>query len=440
MKKLPMALGAFAASVALLTTGCSDPGNGGSTATTVAVTAWPAQDTTLAGTTLTLWTAQTSSKLPAAVISAFEAKTGAKVNLVTIPDPYENGIQTKVATGDKPDLALWQPTASQLSVLNAKQNLQPLDNAPWIDSLKPQYRDLTGILDKTRYAALISTPSVIGVYYNKQVLKDSGITTLPKNFSELLADADKVKAAGKTPFFDIGGDKWGTQWFVDVQLGEAAKAGLWDRVNQRQEKFTDPTILGAIQTYQDLIKKGMFNSNIKTATFDEQTTAMLDGSTGMTVQLDSLYTAMLQQVGKDKLDSTVGFFPISQDGTIATYNPDQSNGLVAFNTGDQKRMAAAKQFMAFWMGEGYSAFVNDYKTISIETAVQDPAGLPELATTTSSALSDAVGTFQAQAVANPDLYLNLADMIQGSTTPQQVAEKTQSQFDQLAAAAGVAGF
>ena len=47
---------------------------------------------------------------------------------------------------------------------------------------------------------------------------------------------------------------------------------------------------------------------------------------------------------------------------------------------------------------------------------------------------------QALAVANPDLYLNLADMIQGTKTPEQVAQATQDQFAQLAKAQGVTGF
>lgn len=47
---------------------------------------------------------------------------------------------------------------------------------------------------------------------------------------------------------------------------------------------------------------------------------------------------------------------------------------------------------------------------------------------------------QALAVANPDLYINLADMITGTMTPEQVASATQEQFAQLAKAAGAAGF
>ncbi len=65
--------------------------------------------------------------MPEQVVAAFEKATGADVEVVTIPDPYEQSVQTKVATGDKPDLAFWQPTASMLTAINAKTNLQPLD-------------------------------------------------------------------------------------------------------------------------------------------------------------------------------------------------------------------------------------------------------------------------------------------------------------------------
>ncbi len=68
-----------------------------------------------------------------------------------------------------------------LTALNAPTNLQPLDDAPpWLEDMRPpELRDMTGILDGTRYAALISTPpAVMGVYYNKQVFADHGITDL----------------------------------------------------------------------------------------------------------------------------------------------------------------------------------------------------------------------------------------------------------------------
>jgi|tagenome__1003787_1003787.scaffolds.fasta_scaffold20948610_2 raffinose/stachyose/melibiose transport system substrate-binding protein len=421
---------------------CSDPGAGTTTAAPSGSSAWPSPTASLKGTNLTIWAAQNSTDVPKPVIAGFEKATGATVNVVTIPDPYEQGVQTKVATGDKPDLAFWQPTASQLSVLQAKTNLQTMDDAPWLDSLDPAVRDITGKLDGTRYAALVSSPSVEGVFYNRDVFTKAGITDPPKNFAEMVADARTIKTkTGVAPFYEAGGDKWPTQWWVQVQLADAAKDGFWDKVNKDEAKFTDPVVVNAITEYQKLVKDGLFNSDIKTATFEDQGAALLDGKAAMVIQVDT-YRLQMQTREPDAaaLDKKIGFFPISPTGNVATSIPDQSNALVAFKTGDEKKMSAARQFLSYWMGPGYADFVNQAKTVSLEPSVPTPATVSALAKDQNKALANSVGSFQSLAVANPDLYLNLADMLYGKKTPQQVAAATQSQFAQLAKAQGVPGF
>ncbi|MCL2464493.1 MAG: extracellular solute-binding protein [Micrococcales bacterium] len=427
-------------------TGTSNPGGGATSGTTSGTTSgatastWPDQTASLQGVTLTIWAAQTSTTEPASVVSAFEQATGATVNVVTIPDPYEQNVETKIATGDKPDLALWQPTAAQLTGINAATNLLTINDAPWLSSYKPGLKDMAGLLNDQRYAALITSPSVMGVFYNKKVFAANGITALPQNWDELVTDAKTLKAAGVTPFFEAGGDKWPTQFWVQTQLAEAAQSGLWDRINSGQEKFTDPTILGAIQEYQDLINQGMFNSNIASATFADQATALLNGTAAMAVNINALVAQMQTTADTATLNDTIGFFPISKSGTIATSVPDQTNGLVAFNTGNATQENAARQFMSFWMGQGYSGFVNAMNTVSLQTNVPDASGVPQVTLDLSSALANSVGSMQSLAVVNTDLYIYLANMIAGTMTPQQAAQASQDQFDQTAKAAGVPGF
>ena len=418
---------------------CSDPGAGDSAANDGAIS-WPDPATKLDGVKLTIWAAQNSNTVPAKVIAGFQQATGATVQVVTIPDPYEQGIQTKVATGDKPDLAFWQPTASMLTAINAKANLQPLTGAPWLAALDPKLKDITGLLGDTRYAALITSPAVEGVYYNKEVFAANGITALPKNFDEMVALGRQLKTKGVTPFYEMGGDRWATQWWVQVQLADAAKSGLWDRINNGSEKFTDATVLDAIKKYQSLIGEGLFNKDIKTAKFEDQGAALLGGKAAMVVQVNSFFGQLQAKADTAALNKKIGFFPISPSGNIGTFIPDQSNALVAFKTGDAKREAAARQLLAYWMGPGYADFVADRNTVSLETAVPNPPGVPQALLDVHASLADSVGSMQALAVANPDLYLNLADMISGTMTPDQVAKATQDQFAQLAKAAGASGF
>jgi ABC-type glycerol-3-phosphate transport system substrate-binding protein len=432
---------AFGLAAVAALTACSDPGSSTS-AEPSGSSAWPAPTTSLTGKELTIWAAQNSTDIPKPVIAGFEKATGAKIKLVTIPDPYEQNVQTKVATGDKPDLAFWQPTASQLAVLQAKTNLQTLDDAPWLDSLDPAVRDITGKLDDTRYAALISSPSTMGVFYNRELFAKAGITEPPKDFAGMVADARAIKEKTGVPaFFEAGGDKWPTQWWVQVQLADAAKDGFWSKVNENQAKFTDPLVVKAISEYKKLVDDGLFNKDIKTATFEDQGAALLDKKAAMVIQVDT-YRLQMQTRESDPvaLDKKIGFFPISPTGNVATSIPDQSNALVAFKTGDAARTAAARQFLSYWMGPGYGDFVNQAKTVSLEPSVPTPVGVSDLAKEQNKALSNSVGSFQSLAVANPDLYLNLADMLYGKKTPEQVAEATQSQFAQLAKAQGVPGF
>jgi raffinose/stachyose/melibiose transport system substrate-binding protein len=430
---------AAAAALTLGLAACSDPGATGTAGAGTAAT-WPDPAGRLAGVKLTIWAAQNSNTVPKKVIASFQQATGATVQVVTIPDPYEQSIETKVATGDRPDIAFWQPTASMLTTINARNNLQPLTDAPWLSKLSPDLRDMTGILDGTRYAALITSPAVEGVYYNKTVFAANGVTDIPKNFDDMVALAGRLNAKGVTPFYEMGADRWATQWWVQVQLADAAKNGLWDRVNTGKEKFTDPTVLGAITRYKKLIGDGLFNTDIKTATFEDQGKALLAGRAAMVLQVDSYFGELQAMADTATLDQKIGFFPIAPSGNVGTFIPDQSNALVAFKTGDAKRESAARQLLAYWMGPGYADFLTDRNTVSLETTAPNPAGVPKALLAVHAALPTSVGSMQALAVANPDLYINLADMIQGTMSPEQVAKATQDQFAQLAKAAGAPGF
>ncbi|TMR97917.1 ABC transporter substrate-binding protein [Nonomuraea basaltis] len=430
------------AALALGLTACSDPSveTPDASAGTAAAATWADPQAKLDGVKLTIWAAQNSNTMPKKVIEGFRQATGATVEVVTIPDPYEQGIQTKVATGDKPDLAFWQPTASMLTAINAKTNLQPLDDAPWLPQLAPDLRDITGILDGARYAALITSPAVEGVYYNKEVFAANKITETPKSFGEMVELARTLKGKGVTPFFEMAADKWATQWWVQVQLADAAKDGLWEQINTGKETFGGPAVLGAIKTYKSLIDEGLFNADIKTAKFEDQGAALLSGKAAMVVQVNSFFGQLQATADTATLDKKIGFFPISPSGNVGTFIPDQSNALVAFKTGDAKREAAARQLLAYWMGPGYKDFVADRNTVSLQPSVPSPEGVPQALLDVHASLPASVGSMQALAVANPDLYLNLSDMITGTLTPEKVASATQEQFAQLAKAAGAPGF
>ena len=438
MKKTVITL-ALACATAVAAAACSNP----STAPAAPAAAAGSVDPTasLKGVTLTFWTAQNSVDEPKQVIAAFEKATGATVNTVVVPDPYESDFPTKLASGDKPDLGFWQPTQSTLPFINPAQNLLPLDNEPWVKLLGTTEQGL-GQVDGHRFAAVVTSPAVLGVYYNKADFAKAGITSMPNSYDELLADAKQIKAKdqGVAPFFEVGGDKWPLQWQVQTQMTDLPDS-FWSNLNANKDSWTNPAIVSAITKYKtQVLDGGLAQADYKTGTFADQGTAVMKGTAAMAVNVTALQSEIQAASTTDQMDSTIGWFPIANSAAKAEYSPDQTNGVVAFNTGDAKREAAARQFINFWLTTDYKDYITAQKIVSIEPSVPNPAGLPQTAIAQATALPTATGVFQVKALTAPDMHLALADMVFGTKSPQQVAQAAEDQFTQVLKARGVAGF
>ncbi|MDG9706810.1 ABC transporter substrate-binding protein [Streptomyces sp. DH10] len=427
----------------LAATACSDPtagdsGSDGSDAKPAAVNPTARLD----GVKLTMWTAQNTVNAPKQVIDAFEKATGAEVDTQAIPDLYEQNVPTKLASGDRPDLMFWQPSISTLPFIQPKQNLLPLDGEPWEAKLGDTERSL-GVIDGKRYAAIVTSPAMLGVYYNKDVFKQAGLSEkdFPKSYDELLAlgrkVVDKTDAAA---FYEAGGDKWPLQWQMQVQLTDLDRQ-WWADLNAGKKKWTDPVVVGAIKKYKEkLLDAGLAQKNYRTGTFTGQADALWKGDAGMVLNVTSFQSQLQAKYSTAELDKKIGWFPVANSSATGLYSPDQTNGVVAFKTGDDKRQNAARQFLAFWLGPDYPDYIKTMKIPSVQPSVPTPGGLPEASKAQVAALPKAIGVFQAKAIVAPDTHLYLADMIFGKKSPQQVAQAIQDQFAQVAKAQGVPGF
>ncbi|MFJ4080838.1 ABC transporter substrate-binding protein [Streptomyces iakyrus] len=425
----------------LAATACSDPTAGDAGADDAGQTAVN-PTARLDGVKLTMWTAQNTVNAPKQVIDAFEKATGAEVDTQAIPDLYEQNVPTKLASGDRPDLMFWQPSVSTLPFVQPRQNLLTLDGEPWVSELGDTEKSL-GVIDGKRYAAIVTSPAMLGVYYNKDVFRQAGIAEkdFPRSYDELLAlghqVADKTDAAA---FYEAGGDKWPLQWQMQVQLTDLDRQ-WWADLNAGRKKWTDPVVVGAIKKYKDkLLDAGLAQKNYRTGTFTGQADALWKGEAGMVLNVTSFQSQLQAKYSTAEIDKRIGWFPVANSSATGLYSPDQTNGVVAFKTGDEKRQDAARQFLAFWLGPDYPDYIKAMKIPSVQPSVPTPGGLPETSKAQVAALPKAIGVFQAKAIVAPDTHLYLADMIFGKKSPQQVAQAIQDQFAQVAKAQGAPGF
>ncbi|MEF9901608.1 ABC transporter substrate-binding protein [Streptomyces sp. P9-A2] len=431
---------ALICAVGLAVTACSDPTAGDSGADAKQTTVDPTAR--LDGVKLTVWTAQNTVNAPQQVIDAFEKATGAEVETQAIPDLYEQNVPTKLASGDRPDLMFWQPSISTLPFIQPQQNLLTLDGEEWVSRLGDTERSL-GVIDGKRYAAIVTSPAMLGVYYNKDVFQQAGLSEkdFPTSYNDLLAlgrtVTEKTDAAG---FYEAGGDKWPLQWQMQIQLTDLDQQ-WWAGLNENKEKWTDPVVVAAIKKYkEELLDAGLAQKNYRTGTFTGQADALWKGEAAMALNVTSFQSQLQAKHPTAEIDRTIGWFPITNSSATGMYSPDQTNGVVAFRTGDEKRQNAARQFLAFWLGPDYAGYIKAMKIPSVQPSVPTPDGLPQTSKEQVAALSKAIGVFQAKAIVAPDTHLYLADMIYGKKSPQQVAQAIQDQFAQVAKAQGAPGF
>ncbi|MDQ1021618.1 ABC transporter substrate-binding protein [Streptomyces afghaniensis] len=443
MKRRALPALALICAVGLAATACSDPtagdsGSDGSDAKQTAVNPTARLD----GVKLTMWTAQNTVTAPKQVIDAFEKATGAEVDTQAIPDLYEQNVPTKLASGDRPDLMFWQPSISTLPFVQPKQNLLTLDKEPWVSKLGDTEKSL-GVIDGKRYAAIVTSPAMLGVYYNKDVFERAGLSEkdFPTSYDDLLALGHKVvDKTDAAAFYEAGGDKWPLQWQMQVQLTDLDRQ-WWADLNAGKKKWTDPVVVGAIKKYKEkLLDAGLAQKNYRTGTFTGQADALWKGDVGMVLNVTSFQSQLQAKYSTAELDKKIGWFPVANSSATGLYSPDQTNGVVAFKTGDDKRQNAARQFLAFWLGPDYPDYIKTMKIPSVQPSVPTPGGLPETSKAQMAALPKAIGVFQAKAIVAPDTHLYLADMIFGKKSPQQVAQAIQDQFAQVAKAQGAPGF
>jgi raffinose/stachyose/melibiose transport system substrate-binding protein len=113
---------------------------------------------------------------------------------------------------------------------------------------------------------------IVGVYYNKQILSDLGLT-VPTTFSEFEQDLETAKQAGQIPIQFANNDAFpGIHEFATIQDQMAPTSYLTDLIfgTQRDQlSFDTPENTQAATTLQDWANKGYFTPGFGGAGYDD---------------------------------------------------------------------------------------------------------------------------------------------------------------------------
>jgi len=294
---------------ALALTGCTSTGSPGDANTPQSVS------TNVTDKPVTLTLAYVDDPPTEALVAAFTDKypnVTIKTQLTPFAD-YVKSIQRSMASDSAPDIAEYNPGAMRTLIpAGLVLNLDQYKKAyGWDKSFPPSGLEvLSSDKDAKQYAtgSLYAVPggmSVFGIFYNKSLLKQAGITDLPETLSDFEDDMQQAQTAGITPL-SLGALQVGA-----YQTWSALVNVLGDPQNYRDWVYGKPgsTIVtdGAEQataTIEDWVKKGYIPKGASAIADSDALANFVNGKALFLITGNWAAAAMEKGMGDN-----VGFFP-----------------------------------------------------------------------------------------------------------------------------------
>lgn len=258
-------------------------------------------------------------------------------------DQYSAFIRQSFRTDEKPDLFTWH-TGSELEDLVAEGLVasttdiwqSAIDNGDVPEDMREYFT-----VDDEQYCVPMNAAYWV-MYYNTALFNEHGITE-PTSWDELMAAADKLVAAGETPFYETN-ILFSFVWFQTLLAGTDPE--LYTALSEGEASYTDEGVVEVMNLWRDMLDKGYFGDPGDQTTPEEQlkagTVSMINFGTFLSGQLNAV-----DMVSGEDYD----FF------IIPNVNPDLEQNSLIFETGpictaeESENRDTALQYADWWMTE-----------------------------------------------------------------------------------------
>ncbi|HEY9476863.1 MAG TPA: ABC transporter substrate-binding protein [Microbacteriaceae bacterium] len=240
------AVGAIATALA----GCSGAGGGGATPSATATSQMP----DLSGVTLNVaadWSGAEQANFQK-VLDVFKNETGATVNYTSYGSNVATTLNTKIAGGDPPDVAVI-PQPGLLQSLAKEGSLIELSKET-LDTAKKNFSEdwiKLGSVDGKAYGVWFKGSNKSTVWYNTAVYDNAGATQ-PKTWDDFVTQLKAVSDSGVSGL-SVGADVgWPlSDWFENVYLRTAGPE-KYDQLTTHEIPWTDPSVIEALTVLSKL--------------------------------------------------------------------------------------------------------------------------------------------------------------------------------------------
>lgn len=291
-----------------------------------------------------------------AVAANIDKKYNIKTEIETRPTGVEGHevIKTRLATGDMTDLVFYN-SGSLVHALNPEEYFVDLKNEPFMKDVLEPFKKSVMVNGKV-FGAPVGNAFAGGWLYNKKVYKELGLS-IPKTWNELMANSEKIKAAGKTAVIGTYKEEWTTQLIVladNHNVIAEYPTFAEDLTAHKVNIATTPTALRSFEKLSEVYQKGYLNSDFQSASINDGLKMLAEGTGVQYPYMSKGLMEIAKQYPNQMND--IGFFPQPGD------NPE-SNGLTMFmpaavyvNKNTQNLEAAKKWVEYFVSPEGVKIF------------------------------------------------------------------------------------
>lgn len=274
MKKKVISVLLSAALTTTMLVGCGSGSNGGSSkeegskgGSTVTMTGW--------------YTEENMAPVLEKVNKALDGKYTVEYTYINM-DEYNNVLSTQLAAGEGPDIVT---DGTNFNARIKAGNLKDITGAEYLKGINEAGMSLSTSEDGKAYG-IPSYGWFSGLWYNKDIFEKNNITELPQTFDELVAVADKLKAAGVQPFgFGLADGDQGMHslmGYIENTFYETSEEGKkFDEEFSYGEKKMDGTLNQYVKDWSILIEKGHIAPEMVGISNEQALSDFISGKTAM---------------------------------------------------------------------------------------------------------------------------------------------------------------
>lgn len=357
----------------------------------------------------------------AKAIAPFEQEHNVKVEIEIVPwSNYEEKYLTGIASNNGPDVGyMYMEMMSDFIEMGA---LEPFDSY-LTDADRDNFYYLDkGVINGKQFAMPIVVGSARVMYYNKDILKQAGVDTVPSTWDEFLTASRAIKAKGITPFQQQWGDKSkGAMNAIFFPYLWQAGGNIFNEAGDKAV-FNSPEGIKAAQFLYDMKTEGIIPASTTSMSEDQVLEAFKKGELAFAVSPTNR-GGEFTEAGIDW-----GFITSLQDKQGGTFAAADS--LVLISSSKNKELAA-KLVTHMLSGPSMTAFheMAPFPPVGKDEAYHDDKNFKRVYEEDQASLVT-LPAVKGSAAIYDHLYKNLQLMMLGELTPEAALNEAAKHADQ----------